>query len=284
VRRDRRASLRAAAVEYEDATEFSEGLAKYVEYRLLETLPSRRALSRERSDLTATMLRHMRGEVDVNNDPYGTAPLRMRFYYSGMALGVALDRLVPDWKARILRENVSLTQLVEQGLRADSAELAGSLDDARREPGYDSLLAAKTALAERGQARAEALVAAIERGPGTGVVIEYGGLETPRVGLAFTPFGVTVVDSARTIFAQVPIHASFPDGSEVEQSVASPLLQDKVRKTLTFRLARELSPEELARVLTGDSLGITLDLPGARIRATHAAVSREGRDLRIVLR
>ncbi len=44
------------------------------------------------------MVLDLRGEVNVNNAPYGTAPLRMRLDYSGMAIGVTVDRPSPTWK------------------------------------------------------------------------------------------------------------------------------------------------------------------------------------------
>lgn len=299
VRRDRRAALRPPAIEYEDGVEFSEGLAKYVEYRLLTTLQGRQAreamwwmrgfhgyvdLSAERAAFVATMLRQMRGEVAVNNDPFGTAPLRMRLYYSGMALGLVLDRLgVPRWKSRIFEPGVSLTSLIAERLGATDELLAGALEGARQAPGYDSLVSAKTALAERGRARGDSLVEQIVRGPGTGVVIDYGSLAIPRVALAFTPFGITAVDSARTIFGQVPILARFPDSSEVTQRQALPLLQDLNRKRLTFRLPRELSDEEVAAALAQGTNPLLLDLPGVHLALRHATIRREARDLVIVL-
>ena len=298
-RRDRRAALRPPAIEYEDAVEFNEGLAKYVEYRLLESLQGRQPapamwwmrgfhgytdLSAERSAFVAMMLQQMRGEINVNNDPFGTAPLRMRLYYSGMALGLLLDRLgVPRWKARILQPDVSLTALVAEGLGATNEMLAGALEDARRAPGYDSLVSAKTALAERGRARSDSLVEQIEQGPGTGVIIDYAGLASPRVALAFTPFGVTAVDSARTIFGQVPILARFPDSSEVTETQALPLLQDAGRKRLMFRLPRALSDDEFAQAAAKSTSPLVLDLPGVHLALRHATIQREARNLVIVL-
>ena len=299
VRKSRRAALRPASIDYENEVEFSEGLAKYAEYRLLERLERRRPgsalwwtrgfhgygdLSAERAAYVAQMLANMRGEIAVNNDPFGTAPLRRRLYYSGMAQGLVLDRLgTSGWKTRILQPGVSLTDLIEQSLGATSEALAAALDEARRAPGYDSLARAKIDLAERGRARTDSVVAAIEQGPGTGVVIDYAGLATPRAAFAFTPFGVTVVDSVRTIFTQIPIQVHFPDSSEVAQSVASPLLQDAGMKRITFRLPRELSDDEWAHVLVNDTTARVLELPGARVSARRATVRREGRELVIVL-
>ena len=117
-----------------------------------------------------------------------------------------------------------------------------------------------------------------------------GGLENPRVALAFTPFGITAVDRDRTIYAQVPIRARFPDGSEVVETEPLPLLHDRKRRLIRLRLPRDLSAEELARAACEvtdaprEVRGLRLELPGAVVSAPSAAISREGRDLRVVLR
>jgi hypothetical protein len=305
VRRQRRSTLPAEAVEYEDGVEFSEGLAKYAEYRLFEALEGRKPrpemwwaqgfrgygdLTAQRADLVDRMVRQMRGTVLVNNDPYGTAPVRMRLYYSGMAIGVVLDRLSAKWKDRILRPEVSLTALVEDAVGAGGDELRRALEDVRRDPDYDALVAEKKRLNQEGRARIDAMVAQIERGSGTGVVVDYAALSSPRVALAFTPFGITAVDENRTIFTQVPIRARFDDGSEVVQTQPMPLLQDKKRRVILFRLARELSPEEVARATSSENASseearaVKIELPGFTATSSSAVVQWDGKDLRIILR
>jgi len=305
LRRQRRSLLPPEAVEYENGAEFSEGLAKYTEYRLLETLDGRTPgqamwlvqgfggygnLASRRSRLVDRMLQHMRGEVSVNNDPYGTAPLRMRLYYSGMAIGALLDRLHTDWKDRIVAPGVSLTDLADSAIGADAGELRRALEDVRREGSYDSLVAAKRRLAEEGRARIDTVLGGIEHGAGTGIIVDYGALETPRVALAFTPFGISVVDADRTIYTQIPIRAQFPDGSEVAQTEPMPLLHDKKRKLIRFRLPRALSPQEVASAAgavapTGqEARELRLALPGVVLHAVRATIQWEGRDLHIVLR
>jgi len=294
VRRQRRSALPREAVEYENGVEFSEGLAKYAEYRLLQVLEGRTPrhemwwvqgfrgyddLSSRRSALIDKMLQHMRGEVSVNNDPYGTAPLRMRLYYSGLAIAAMLDRLAPSWKERIVRPEVSLTDLVADAAHATQADLATALEGTRWQGDHEALVAAKRDLAARGRARIDTVLARIEHGPGTGIIVDYGALETPRVGLAFTPFGIMVVDSNRTIYTQVPIRARFPDGSDLAQTQPLPLLHDKAAKLIRFRLPRALSKEEMARALRSPSL----ELPEVVVHAAGATIRREGKDLRIVL-
>lgn len=114
VRKDRRATLPAKAVEYEDGTEFNEGLATYTQYRLYQVLEGRTPgpamtwvqgfagygdLAPQREHLIETMVRNMSGEVAVNGDPYGTAPLRMRLYYRAWRSVFCWIGCRPDGKA-----------------------------------------------------------------------------------------------------------------------------------------------------------------------------------------
>ena len=277
----------------------------YTQYRLLEALQGRTPgpqmwwvqgfagyadLASRRSGLVDRMLQHMRGEISVNNDPYGTAPLRMRLYYSGMAIGALLDRLHTDWKDRIVAPEVSLTDLAERALGADAGELRGALEEARREGTSTHWLPPSNASRRKVVPGSTRCSHGIEHGVGTGIIVDYGALETPRVGLAFTPFGISVVDADRTIYSQVPIRARFPDGSEVAQTVPVPLLHDKKGKLIRFRLPGTLSPQEVASALAGvapdgQAVGeLRLEVPGLVLHAVRATIQWEGRDLRIVLR
>lgn len=303
VRTERRRALPARAIEYEDGAEFSEGLAKYTEYRLLQVLEGRtpspalaRAqgfagyadLSPRRRAMLAQMRAMLRGEVNVNNAPYGTAPARMRFYHSGMAMAALLDRLDAGWKERFWRNDSSLTAMLTTAIAASPAELAAGGREAKADTAYATLLAAKTRLAEAGARDAAERLAAFGRGPGTRLVVEYGGLGTGRVGLGFTPFGITRVDTARVIFDQVPISARFADGSELQEELAMPLLRDTLRRELQVRLERPVTRAELDRLAGGRAPADTpapldLALPGVRLTLERATVRMKGDELRVRL-
>ena len=264
VRLDRRRSLPARAIDYEDGTEFSEGLAKYAEYRLFQVLEGRTPspglartqgfhgygdLSFLRRNLIDEMVRNLRGEVNVNNDPYGTAPLRFRLYYSGMAIGLLLDRLSETWKRDVIAGGRSLTELARDALHPSAEDLAGALTAARADTAAATLAVAKARLAEEGRRRIAAKLAALEKGAGTRLVVDYSALASPKVGLSFTPFGITVVDSVRTFFEQVPIQAQFADESELIESTPLPLLRDTRLRELSCRLPRAVTRSELERQL-----------------------------------
>src|SRR5208337_1844102 len=304
LRKDRRSSLPKKALEYEDGIEFMEGLAKYTEYRLFQVLEGRQPgpamswaqgfvgyadLAPQRERLIEKMVQNMSGAVNVNNDPYGTAPLRMRLYYSGMAVGVMLDSLSPGWKSRIFSPDTSLTSLAEEALKPSRAELDQALKEARGEAAYASLVEDKTRLAQEGKAHAEAVLKEIEGGPGVGLIVDYSELGSPKIGMSFTPFGITVVDGERTIFTQVPVEIAFGQEGEVAQKVPAPLLRDTGRRLVRFRL-----PQGATRAVVEKALGsaetsggmvanLALDLPGATVKAAKAQIRWSAEDLIIVL-
>jgi hypothetical protein len=304
VRLDRRAHLSGRAIQYEDGIEFTEGLAKYVEYRLFQVLEGRTPgaplagiqgfqgfadLGPRRDRLVHEMVRNLRGEVNVNNDPYGTAPLRFRLYYSGMSLGVLLDRLAPAWHHDIMVADTSLTALLRDALRPTATELVGALATAHADTALAMLRAAKIRLAEDGRRRIEGKLAALESGPGTRLVVNYSALGTPKVGLSFTPFGITVVDSVRTFFEQVPIQVAFPDGSKLTESFALPVLRDTHRREISCRLARAVTRAEVERNL-GGSMGraamprpVKLELPDVSLDLKRARVAWDAGTIRIAL-
>jgi hypothetical protein len=231
----------------------------------------------------------MSGAIPVNNDPYGAAPLRMRLYYSGMSVGVILDRLSPSWKNRIFLADTSLTSLAEEALKASAAELAVAVQEARSEPGVAALVESKTNLAKDGKAHVEALVKEIETGPGVGLIIDYSALDSPKLGMSFTPFGITVVDGERTIFSQAPVSVAFGPAGSLVQTEAAPLLRDTGRRLVRFRLPSSVTREEVEKALsTQETLGGTVDnlaleLPGASVKAVKARVRWSEEDLTIVL-
>lgn len=293
VREQRRARLPARAIEYEDGVEFVEGLAKYTEHRLFQVLEGRPAppdlaraqgfrgfqdLSPQRAGLVRQMRANLRGEVAVNNDPYGTAPLRMRLYYSGMAIGILLDRALPGWKQQLWASDSSLTAFARDALRPTDAERASARAAAEADTARAGLVVAKERLARDGKRRIEERIAGFERGGATMLVVDYSALESPRVALSFSPFGITVVDSVRVLFEQVPISAGFADQSTLDQAVALPLLRDTRRRELRCPLAGPLTKAELAKAAGAARVGSTapaplaLSLPGVKLDLKQATV------------
>ncbi len=124
-RRERRLGQRMVdrLIDYERQREWLEGLAKYVElesWRQAAKTPGYRPLSVLAGDPDFAGYAGFDGkwsrELSQMNRSAGGEDVR--FYYSGMAQAVVLDRLIPGWKARVLTGGVWLEALV--------AEAAGS--------------------------------------------------------------------------------------------------------------------------------------------------------------
>jgi hypothetical protein len=307
VRKWRRGSLSPESIAYEDGMEFNEGLAKYVEYRLTEVLKGRQPrpsmwliqgfsgfadLEPARLALVQQMRQHMRGEANVNNDPFGGSPLRMRFYFSGMAVAALLDRLAPGWKEQMFQPGTTLAGLAETALAASDEELRAAIEQCRQGSSYESLLAEKRSLQERGLEFVSSVVETIERGPNTTLVIDYSDVEDADIGMAFTPFGILPVDESRTIFRLIPLTVRLRANSVVRQTRPSDLLHDRAKKQLAFQLSERISREELMAQLgrtdaaSGDGpvpLELeALTLPGAELKIGPADVTWD--EARIVIR
>ena len=266
-----------------------EGLKPDAGLRTLQGFHGFDDLAPQRAGLVQQMQKNLRGEVNVNNDPYGTAPLRFRLYYSGMAIGVLLDRFAPAWKHDVVASDTSLTALLRNALRATPAELKASLAAAQGDTALGRLRVVKTQLAAEGEARLARKIATIESGPGTRLVVDYSALGTKGVGLAFSPFGVTRVDSTRTLFEQVPISVSFPDESELKQSFALPLLRDTHLGQVSCRLARAVTRAEVERLLGApvkkkpEPRAVKLALPDVSLDCKRALVAVDAGTIRVTL-
>jgi len=301
VRRARRGGLPAQAVAYEDGTEFNEGLAKYVEWRASEAFEGRASgpglrwargfhgferLDAWRARLRQALLGNCNGEVVVNGDPYGSGGLRFRLYYTGMAIGVLLDRLeVEGWHERILAPGTTLTGLVEEALVPDDADLEAALAQAREAGNYAACLARCQTLERGGQAAAEAALQRILAGPAL-LTLDHAGVDA-QVGFAFTPFGLTKIDPARTIYGQIPLRAELGQAASFQQDAISPVLHDTQARRISFQLARPLAAGELARLLGREPAGVLedldLSLPGVHLEARRARLRAVGGGVEIVL-
>ena len=108
---------------YEREIEWLEGLAKYIElgiWREASLAPGYTPLPALADDPDfkkyATFQQRWSQELDQMKRQAGLEG-EVRFYYTGMAQAVLLDRLTPDWKARILTETVAVEDLLREAVR-----------------------------------------------------------------------------------------------------------------------------------------------------------------------
>lgn len=304
LRKERRSHMPAKAIQYEDGIEFVEGTAEYTVFRLFQILEGQKPtaalnwaqgftgfdnLALQRQGLIDKMIQNMSGKTVVNGDPYSTAPVRMRLYFSGMGISAVLDRLMPEWKSRIFAADTSLTTLLEEALKASPEELDTALKEEKNKPGYAELVQQKTKLADEGKVHTESMRKEIEEGPGVGLTVDYSQLTSSKVGLAFTPFGITAIDTDRTIFSQVPISVHFGNQAELTQSQPAPLLRDTARKLVRFRLSPSATKADIEKIINAipingtTATNLILQLPGANIKSPKAQFHWNGSELTVVL-
>lgn len=289
-RQARRAVLAKEQSDYEDAVEFSEGTAKYVEYRLLEQLAKRKP-SREmwliqgfrgygaQADLTrAGLVRKMRGfmngSLGVNGDLYGASPVRFRLYYSGMAIGALLDRLGAQWHSKLLTSTESLTTLTQQALRPSDRELAEARSAIEASARYATLVQEKEKLQADGQKHIAAELLRFTDAPGE-LILDYSALPAVAPGLTYTPFGVLSIDENRTIYRLIPMQGTIGELKFREDS-ARPVLLDTLNRRIHLQLTGK------AELALGAILEKELRLPGVTLSDVRGDVSIEGK--RVILR
>lgn len=305
VRLERRALLPQSAITYEDANEFTEGLAKYVELKLMDVLEGQKPGAAlwlaqgftgfnqklaYREKLLKAMRANLRGEVNVNNDRFGTAPVRFRLYFSGMAIAALLDQLDVDWKTKIKDPNQTLTDLAAAALKLTSAEKTQLAAQARSHNEFPNWLQAKEKLAIEGNADTQRRLEQIVSGPNTLLILDFSECPDKRVGLGFTPFGVRGVDEHRTIYSMVPINGTLDLGKHsFAQTTPSPLLEDRQQYLFQMQLTEPINLADLQKRL-GESQNnrwqptdLKLELPGVTINAASAEVQFNEGKLRIKL-
>ncbi len=121
-RRARRVNLTREQVEFERLREWEEGLAKYAELEITRRAETETGYQPVDAILRDSAFQSYSGQEQFWSQQLGEAAqtrLRSgdtRFYYSGNALAIVLDRLVPDWKQQALPGGRSLDDLLQAAL------------------------------------------------------------------------------------------------------------------------------------------------------------------------
>ena len=300
IRQKRRSGLDEKQIAYEDGTEFNEGLAKYIEWKALEVLRGRRPSrdmwlvqgfrgyaesAAEQDRLLSMMTSMMSGKVNVNNDPYGASPVRMRLYYSGMAVAALLDRLGATWKVSILREGTTLTGLAAQAIRASSRELEQAWQEVSASAAYTNAISVRKQLAVAGDVHIQQVLAGFDSAPGV-VVLDTTALRAPRIGFSFTPFGILRVDDQRRVFRLLPVRGVVDRLSFSEDS-ARPVLDDRAARSVVLTLTATMTEEKLDTIAPGWRNGPAtydeLTLPGVTLKKVKGTIRLDGKRLVVSL-
>lgn len=298
-RKWRRAGLSDASTRYEDGNEFNEGLAKYVEYKLMECLqrntPSREMwlvqgfqgygnLQPQRERMIGQMQMALTGQMNVNNDPFGASPVRFRLYFSGMAVAAMLDRLGAKWHDPMLNTDATLTSLVENAVHATPEELELATLEIQSSPRFKELTDLKLKLAKDGEAHIQTVLAGFESCPGE-LVIDYSKAAKPAVGFGFTPFGVLRVSDDQAVFRLIPIRGRVGSLTVAEDG-ARPVLIDSGAKVVRYQLTATPDEAAIKLQIVGGLQAVdakTLALPGVTLTNLKGTLKVEGRKVTVIV-
>lgn len=238
VRHLRQQRLAPAVAEYEVGQEYNEGTPTYVEVRG----------GLEIEALTERLL-----EANVG----GRWASNRRFYYTGAAVALLLDRLLPGWQERFARGGLTLQGLLAEAVRSPWPAAKDVLADLE----YSALLAEETAREQERLEQVRRMLEQVQAGPGI--------LVTARIpdqsGMGWDPRNLLVVEPGVRLHTRWSALLLPDDGGKLE--VTGLALEDRNRGTLTFRVA------EAPRVTAADPW--TVAAPGLLVVAPAGQGSLE---------
>ncbi len=266
VRRFRQSLLDSNCVEYENLNEYAEGTAKYVEYKFLKSgeavepireMYYQNGFDGYRGVLPKKFLDRMNNMVNVvavNDDrfgnKFGSGPLRFKLYELGACQALLLDEVMPEWKEKIFKDGVYLGDMLRQSTAFSEPEMKRYLEQAKSEYKYDDAYLSKLQFEKEGKEYIQKKLDAILQTDQTLVKISYDGF-TDKIGIAYTPFGVTQITQKSGIYDMVPIKVRFKEGVELQMRQVIPVLIDREKKLIAFAVA---TPAGEIQSSSGDKL------------------------------
>ena len=282
-REQRHRTLGSEYADFEAMGELNEGLAEYALVRALE-LAAGEATLPFRGDAAREVERHRSRLDSLTAD--ARQSLRLRFYVTGPALGLLLDRLAgPAWRDELVRRDLTLQD--------ELAEASGYRDRERALLGRAARAVDTTALARDARAAIERLrslrrsqVDSILARPGVTVVLSADSLGGGSFGLCgIDPQNLLQVD------AGVLLHTRWvrPCAGGLSAEFTTAAVQDRNAGTFTAVVGAEDSVQVTSggspvtlrdgeTLLAGD---LKVVAPGVTVQAARAALTRRGRVLKI---
>jgi hypothetical protein len=256
VRTFRQSRLKKEFTEYENLNEYVEGTAKYVEYKFLKigesVLPInemyyrngfngyRGVLSKKLEDNINDMVKVASVSDNRLGNKYGAGPLRWRTYELGACQALLLDDLFPEWKTKIFEDSVYLCDLLKKAVNLTNAEQEEFLQKAKNDYNYDRVYQEKLTFEQEGKKQIEEKADAILKTYKTLVTISYKGY-TDKIGISYTPFGVTQINENAAIYDMVPVSVIFKKDVILKFKKVVPVIIDKDKKEIIFAIDTPVS-------------------------------------------
>lgn len=291
VRTSRQARLDKQLVSYENLVEYSEGLAKYVEYKYykigerVEPIAEmyyragfngyKGVLEKKFKSSMERMVKIVSVSDDRFGNKFGTGPARYRLYDLGACQALLLDEISPGWKGKIFGNGVYLTDLLRQSLALPSGELRRYLEQAKTEYSYDKAYADKLEFKRLGEEEIKKKLADILRTDRTLITVSYKGL-ADKISIEHTAFGLTPIGGNSAIYELVPIKVYFNGSSDLKFKRAIPVIIDKEKKEITFAVSAPPSTFEAG-------LQNKLETDDFALLSAKMTVEREGKNISVHL-
>ena len=272
--------------------EYAEGTARYVEYKFMtrgeKLKPTmemyyhqgfngyQNILRKQFKDRLDDMVRIVSVSDDRFGNKFSSGPLRFKLYELGACEALLLDELMPAWKEKIFTEGVYLGDMLKQSVELSSDELVHYLAQAKSEYNYDGAYEDKLKFEKEGKEEVQKKLASILQTNQTLVKISYEGF-TDKIGIAYTPFGVTQISKKSAIYDMVPIKVRFKEGVELQMKQSIPVLIDKESKIIAFAIPTDVSD-------FGKGSEKNLETPEFKLSTTGMEIARESNSVTIHLK
>jgi hypothetical protein len=287
VREERHRRIDDDMARFDRMAELNEGLA---EYALVRTLAQLAAAGDPRTRERATLRLAERTERLRTVGGNESQSVRLRFYATGPAMALLLDRIEgPSWKARLVREDLTLQEALAGAVGYRDAERVLRTGAERRYT-TEGLAGEAAARIERLRARRRAQLDSVLALPGIQLVVDASGMAQRDVGLCgFDP------QNTLRLSENVELHMRYLrpcNTSETFGEFNTAVVHDEAAGTITA----VLGPEDQVRVTVGgepvlladgerrESLrAIRIAAPNASYQAGRGTLQRRGRVLRLTL-
>jgi hypothetical protein len=253
VRRLRQSELEAALVEFEKGAESNEGMAEYAGVKaVVDGMAAAKAKRVAAAFSFTDGPRYLREKYDRlksitrigNND-------RLKFYYTGSAQGLLLDRLSTGWKEKLQEKAAAVQDLLAGAVGGVPDK--GEAEAALRAYGYETVLKQEEEEAKRRREKGEALLKSALAQKGRRFTIDVASLG--RVGdyVSFDPMNVTVLGGKRRLHTRT---ANFAQKDYYRAEFTQPVLEDREKKEYVT-----VVKEEGQQTATLDGAPLALDKP-----------------------
>ena len=272
VRESRQRALGADLANFEQLAELNEGLAEYTLVRSV-ALAARYADFPDRAGAERLRAGKLTGLHNLTED--ATRSIRLRYYATGPAMGMLLDRLEgPAWKSRLVSQNLTVQDALADasGYRAAESALLREAESRFAMPslrrGADSGVAGLRAIRR-------AQVDSILNAPGVQLTVTVEGRGIGLCGI--DPQNLLQVEPG------VLLHTRWLRacaGDAFQATFNTPVVQDQNAQSLRA----VVGADSTVKVTVGRESELQIESPVVSLRAANAEISRDGRVLTVKIK